>query len=205
MPSPIPSVHLIDDDPTVLKSLVFSVASAGYPSRAFASAEEFLAQPRDPAACIVVDVRLPGVSGVGLVRRLKSEGHVGAIIVMTGHADVTLAVEAMKAGAVEFLQKPFRPADLIQAIEEATARGGGGRPICVSGDVLQRLRSLTTRQRQVLSGIVEGKLNKVIAHELGLSVRTVEGYRAAIMSKTGAKSVSELVRIALAAGLVSAA
>lgn len=197
------TVHLVDDDEAVRRSLSYSIASAGFGTRVYGSAEELLrGATRLAPGVIVTDVRMPGIDGVELVRRLKEGGTPHPVIVISGHADIPLAVEAMKAGAADFLEKPFRPSQLVEAIRkvlekaEKTAAAGPD-----AAQYRKMLSTLSPRQRDVLNGIVQGKLNKTIAHELGISVRTVEGYRAEIMSKVQARSVSELVRIAVLAAL----
>lgn len=196
-----PCVHIVDDDETVRKSLAYAVGSAGYATRIYESGERLLGGvARLAPGCIVTDVRMPGMDGVELVSRLKAEGAPHPILVMSGHADVALAVEAMKAGAVDFLEKPFRPSALVGAIAAAMAKADRSAP--PEAAAYRRLvETLSPRQREVLSGIVEGKLNKTIAHELGLSVRTVEGYRAEIMSKTQARNLTELIRMMVLAKL----
>ncbi|HEX6858860.1 MAG TPA: response regulator [Caulobacteraceae bacterium] len=195
-------VHLIDDDEAMLRAITFSIASAGYATRVYPSGEAFLSSPaRTEPGCIVTDVRMPGMDGVELVRRLREQNLPHPVIVVTGHADIDLAVDAMKAGASDFLQKPFRSSVLLERIEQALATSG--RKVAESEEVAEHrkiLATLSPRQKDVLKGIVGGKLNKTIAHELGISTRTVESYRAEILSKTQAKNTSELVRLSALAG-----
>ena len=193
-------IYVIDDDAAMRDSLAFLLDVNGFQSEVFESSDAFLAKPRGTEqACIVSDIRMPGMSGIELVRKLKSEGALCPVILITGHGDVSLAVEAMKAGAVDFIEKPFDDAALLGSIRLALAanRGDGSARAEAAG----RLAELSPRERDVLQGLVAGKINKVIAHELNISPRTVEVYRANLMAKTGARSVSDLMRIALAAGL----
>lgn len=198
-----PVVHVIDDDEAMRESLAFLLDTAGFTSRTYESAVEFLEQIEGlPEGCIVTDVRMPELSGLDLVRRLNALGHKHPVIVITGHGDVPLAVEAMKAGVVDFLEKPFNDETLLSAIR--TALSGQQRSQQQDNDKLRfeaTLAGLSPRERDVLHGVVAGKPNKIIAYELGISPRTVEVYRANVMTKTGAGSLSELVRMALLAGL----
>jgi len=194
-----PVVHVIDDDEAMRQSLDFLLDSAGFSARTYESALQLLARTEDlEPGVIVTDVRMPEMNGLELVRRLKSVGAPHPIIVITGHGDVPLAVEAMKAGVVDFLEKPFDDEALLRAVRAAL----DAAPHTAENDPeKQRLKaifdSLSPREQEVLQGVVDGKLNKVIAHELGISPRTVEVYRANVMSKTGAKGLSELVRMVL--------
>lgn len=192
-------VHLIDDDEDVRRGLSFLLGTAGFAVKVYESAVQFLEKPASNlSGCIVSDVRMPDMDGLQLLRRLKETGVTLPVIVMTGHADVALAVEAMKLGAVDFIEKPFSDEVLIAAIRLAMARQNS----LVSGDVEQirsRIASLTDRERDVLNGLLAGHPNKTIAFDLGLSPRTVEVHRAKVMTKMGASSLSELVRMALSA------
>lgn len=197
-----PQVHVIDDDEAVRASLAFLLEMADLPARTYGSAPEFLlVAPTLPSGCIVTDVRMPDMNGLELVRRLKDMEVKLPVIVITGHADVPLAVEAMRAGVVDFLEKPFDDTLLIAAIRSAL-----DAQTRAAHHTIERARfeavfdSLSGREREVLQGVIAGKLNKVIAFELGISPRTVEVYRANVMSKTGAHGLSELVRLALIAG-----
>jgi two-component system response regulator FixJ len=198
-----PTIHVIDDDAAVRDSLVFLLETADLKVRAYESAVAFLAAlPGMEPGCIVTDVRMPVMNGVELVRRLKALGVPDPIIVITGHADVPLAVEAMKAGVVDFIEKPFDDDALLDAIRKALERGEAGlRHDAERAGAVERLASLSAREREVLDGLVAGKANKVIAFDLGISARTVEVYRANVMTKMHAHSLSELVRMALQAGL----
>jgi two-component system response regulator FixJ len=179
------------------------VGAAGFASRLYESGEEFLkAAPRSTAGCIVTDVRMPGMTGLELVLRLKADGIAQPVIVMSGHADILLAVEAMKAGAADFLQKPFKASELVEAIRGALDRERPKAPLAAESVAFLKLVStLSPRQRNAFDGILDGKLNKTTAHELGISVRTLEGYRAEVMAKTNAGSSTELVRMAAMANL----
>ncbi|WP_262272467.1 response regulator FixJ [Microvirga yunnanensis] len=193
------AVHVVDDDVAVRKSLAFLLASEGLPVRLHESALAFLDDaPAVETGCIVTDVRMPGIDGIELIRRLKSRGVLLPVIVMTGHADVPMAVEAMKEGAVDFLEKPFGDEVFLAAVRSALARqeksSHHGTQVA---EVQRRFDALSERERQVLDGLVAGKANKVIAYDLGISPRTVEIYRANVMAKMQAKSLSELVRLAL--------
>jgi two-component system, LuxR family, response regulator FixJ len=197
-----PIVHLIDDDEAVRKALSFLLEMADIPARTYGSAREFLETAGSlEAGCIVTDIRMPEMSGLELVRRLKAQGVLLPIIVITGHGDVPLAVEAMRAGVVDFIEKPFDDETLLNSIRAALdAQTRTDQHQAERARFEQMLSTLSGRERDVLRGVVAGKLNKVIAHELGISPRTVEVYRANVMSKTGASGLSELVRIALLAG-----
>lgn len=192
-------VHVIDDDADVRQSLSFLLGTAGLAVRVHESAVAFLrVLPEIDDGCIVTDVRMPGMDGIELQRRLKSEKSTLPVIVMTGHGDIGLAVEAMKAGAVDFIEKPFDDEVLLRAIKAALAKvRGRGEADAVQAAVRGRLKLLSERERQVLDGLVAGKPNKIIAYELGISPRTVEIYRANVMTKMQADSLSSLVRMAL--------
>lgn len=193
-------IQVIDDDPAMRDSIAFLLEVQGFACQLHPSATEYLeAMNAHPADCILTDVRMPDMTGLELVRRLKAEGVSSPVIVMTAHGDIGLAVEAMKAGVVDFIEKPFENEVLIAAIGEALRHGAAPRN--AKEDAERRLESLSPRERDVLAGVVAGKVNKVIAYELEISPRTVEIYRANLMSKVGARNFSELMRIALAAGM----
>jgi two-component system response regulator FixJ len=197
-----PVIHVIDDDEAMRDSLSFMLQSSGIAVRTYESAVEFLAGLDSLApGVIVTDVRMPGMSGLELVRRLREQGLDFPVIVMTGHADVPLAVEAMKAGAVEFLEKPFEEEVLLRAVQIALRGGPPGQDPTERKRLRAIFEALSPREQQVLDGVVAGKLNKVIAFELGISPRTVEVYRANMMSKTGAHGLSELVQMVMHARL----
>ena len=192
-------VHLIDDDEEVRRALAFLLGTAGLAVKVYGSAFNFLETLEDaPLNVVLSDVRMPEIDGLELLRRLREKGSRCPVIIMTGHADVPMAVEAMKLGAVDFIEKPFADDVLLRALERALARQAQSRP--ADADFSRRLESLTERERDVLRGLLAGHPNKTIAYDLGLSPRTVEVYRANLMTKTGASSLSELVRMALRAG-----
>lgn len=196
-------VHVIDDDEAMRESLSFLLDTAGIATRTYESAVAFLQQAEDGLApgCIVTDVRMPEMNGLELVRRLKERSIPHPVIVITGHGDVPLAVEAMKAGVVDFLEKPFDDEHLLQAVRSALdAREREDQQQAEKRRFESMLEGLSPREQEVLRGVIEGKPNKVIAYELGISPRTVEVYRANVMTKTGASGLSELVRMALLAG-----
>jgi len=195
-------VHVIDDDDGLREALAFLLDVNGIEARFYASANAFLDALPVADGCVLTDVRMPGLTGLELVRELRARGATFPVIVMTGHGDIPLAVEAMKAGVLDFIEKPFEDEHLIGSLRNAlsalqtTEASDAGRRAAE-----QRLSELSPRERDVLAGVVEGKLNKQIAFELEISPRTVEIYRANLMTKTGARNVAELMRIALAAGL----
>lgn len=197
-----PLVHVIDDDDAVRESLGFVLDMADLPNRTYGSAREFL-EVADALkdGCVVTDVRMPEISGLDLVRRLRERGSSLPIIVITGHGDVPLAVEAMRAGVLDFIEKPFEHDTLLASIRSALdSQAKSAQLDADRARFEQMLAGLSGREREVLRGVIAGKLNKTIAFELGISPRTVEVYRANVMSKTGASGLSELVRIALLAG-----
>jgi two-component system response regulator FixJ len=193
------TVHVIDDDADVRQSLAFMLGTAGFAVRIHESALEFLkALPQIQDGCVVTDIRMPGMDGLELQRRLRSDNIAMPVIVITGHGDVALAVEAMKAGAVDFIEKPFDEEALLSAIRAALGQRKNQRDRDARAvEVNTRLASLSERERQVLDGLVAGKPNKVIAYDLGISARTVEIYRANVMTKMQADSLSALVRMVL--------
>lgn len=195
-------VHVIDDDEAVRVSLGFRLEMADLPNRTYASPVEFLdAVDGLDSGVIVSDVRMPEMNGLELVRRLRERGCPLPVIIITGHGDMPLAVEALRAGVKDFIEKPFDDEALIGSIRAALEGQAADGELAAERKRFEAMLSgLSGRERDVLRGVIEGKLNKVIGHELGISPRTVEVYRAKMMSKTGAKSLSELVRIALVAG-----
>ena len=197
-------VHVIDDDEAVRESLSFLLRTARMEVRTYESAAAFLSGLANVrSGCIITDVRMPEISGVDLLRRLKELGVGIPVIVITGHGDVQLAVEAMKIGAVDFIEKPFDDELLLTAVKSALNRSGkDARQQAERADLHDKLSVLSTREREVLEGLVAGKPNKIIAFDLGISPRTVEIYRAHVMTKMDAGSLSELVRMALIAGLL---
>ena len=192
-------VHVIDDDVDVRQSLAFLLSTAGFAVRVHESAVAFLAVlPAVQSGCIVTDIRMPEMDGLELQRRLAANKIGLPVIVMTGHGDVALAVEAMKAGAVDFIEKPFDAEILLGAIRSALARHAqAAENEARRAEIRGRLDHLSERERAVLDGLVAGKPNKIIAYDLGISPRTVEVYRANVMTKMQAESLSELVRMVL--------
>jgi two-component system response regulator FixJ len=197
------NVYVIDDDPAMRDSLEFLLDSDGFTVKLFESALAFLdARPTEPG-CILSDVRMPGIDGMALLKRLKALDSKLPVLIMTGHGDIPLAVEAMKLGAVDFIEKPFEDDRLIGMIETAlTERDSGAKSGALSADMVARVASLTQRERQVMQGLVTGQSNKAIAREYDISPRTVEVYRANVMTKMQADNLSELVRFAIRAGIV---
>ena len=196
-------VHLIDDDDAVRQSLAFLLGTAGLAVRTYDSAVAFLnALPGVQAGCIVTDIRMPEIDGLELQRRLNDMKLGLPVIVITGHGDVPLAVEAMKAGAVDFIEKPFDDEALLAAVRTALDRQARDeRRESELAEIRTRLESLSARERQVLEGLVAGLPNKTIAYDLDISPRTVEVHRANVMTKMQAASLSDLVRMALLAGI----
>jgi two-component system response regulator FixJ len=196
-------IHLIDDDDSVRQSLAFSLTTAGLAVRTYESAVAFLeALPGVQPGCVVTDVRMPGIDGLELQRRLREMAVNLPVIVITGHGDVRLAVEAMKAGAVDFIEKPFDDDDLLAAIHSAIKHyDKAGERELLAAQTRARLASLSGREREVLQGLLAGHPNKTIAYNLKISARTVEVHRANVMTKMGAGSLSDLVRMALIADL----
>jgi two-component system response regulator FixJ len=196
-------VHVIDDDEAVRESLTFLLETADFKVMAYDSAASFLGSAAAaPGGCVITDVRMPDMNGLDLVRRMRDLGVGLPVIVITGHGDVPLAVEAMKAGVVDFIEKPFDDEAILAALQTALAHDA--HPDGKEAERLalaQRLAALSTRERQVLGGLVAGHANKVIAFQLGISPRTVEVYRANVMTKMQAQSLSELVRMALLVGI----
>jgi two-component system response regulator FixJ len=198
------TVYVIDDDDAARDSLAFLFRIADVDVRTYASATEFLAAaPSLKGGCVVTDVRMPQMDGLELLRRLRALDLALPVIVMTGHGDIPLAVEAMKAGAIDFFEKPFSDDAMLAAVRRALGRRREDRARETERNaVKERLASLSARERQVLEGLVAGKPNKTIAFDLGISARTVEIYRANVMTKMQATSLSELVRMALGAGIL---
>jgi len=200
-------VHVIDDDDALRDSLSFLLGTARLDVKTYESAEAFLsALPGVNSGCIITDVRMPNMSGVDLLRKLNKLQIALPVIVITGHGDVQLAVEAMKIGAADFIEKPFDDEMLLNAVRAALARWEDKcKEVSERSSYVEKLETLSSRERDVLEGLIAGKANKVIAFDLGISPRTVEIYRANVMTKTGANSLPELVRMALLAGLFKTA
>jgi two-component system, LuxR family, response regulator FixJ len=194
-----PIVFIVDDDEAVRSSLRLLIKSVGLVPSALGSAREFL-EKYDPAqpGCLVLDVRMPAMSGLELQEQLNRHGAVIPVIFITGHGDVPMAVEAMQAGAFDFLQKPFRDQDLIDRIQRALEKDRANRAVLNERSLIrERLESLTPREREVLQMVSSGKPNKIMAADLGVSQRTVEIHRARVMEKMGASSLAQLVRMVL--------
>jgi two-component system response regulator FixJ len=200
-----PLVHVVDDDAAVRDSLRLLLESAGLPVQTYDSAAAFLTAAQSlGVGCVLTDVRMPELDGLELQRRLAQLGVRMPVIVMTGHGDVPIAVEALKAGAADFLEKPFDDAQLLEAVSSALAasRRAGDEAAAIA-EIITRLASLTPREREVMDRLVAGQPNKTIAYDLGSSPRTVEVHRARVMEKMGARSLPELVRMAITAGEAS--
>lgn len=199
-------IHVIDDDEAVRQSLAFLLATVGHTVHEHASARQFVEAGLPladlAASCIITDVRMPGMTGIDLLHHLKEKGSTVPVIVVTGHGDVPLAVEAMKLGAADFLEKPFDDVAILDTVTSALERRNkASQHDALREQVTDRIAGLSQRERQVLECLVAGQANKTIAYELGISPRTVEVYRANVMTKMKAQSLSELVRMALLAGI----
>lgn len=208
MPKLEPLVYIVDDEASIRDSLAMLLRSVGLASQAFADARAFLSayQPR-PEACLVADVRMPGMSGIELLEALRARGARLPIVIITGHGDVAMAVRAMKAGAADFIEKPFHDQTLLDAVHRALARAADAGDVDATADLdtLQaRLATLSPREREVMALVVEGRPNKTVATRLNLSTRTVEVHRAKAMEKMQAESLADLVRMAIACGMTKA-
>ena len=201
MDADLPLVHLVDDDGAMRRSAGFMLKTSGYQVRSYESGVELLKSPGElDQGCILLDIRMPGMDGLEVQQALRDKGVTLPVIIMTGHGDVTLAVKAMKAGAIDFIEKPFEKATLLGAIEQGVKRlreVETGRDLANEAKV--RLGALTPRERDVLGGLAQGLPNKTIAYDLGISPRTVEIHRANLMTKLQVRSLSEALRIAFAA------
>ena len=199
------TVHLVDDDEAVRRSASLILRSTGYLVKTYGSGVEVLDAAHDIApGCILMDVRMPHMDGLEVQAELRDRGNSMPVIVMTGHGDVGLAVRAMKAGAIDFLEKPFQKSQLIEAIEDGFARmEQADRRRAYKEEARARLAVLTPRELDVLIGLVEGRPNKAIAYALGISPRTVEVHRANLMAKLDVPSLSDVLKIAFAAGRAS--
>jgi two-component system response regulator FixJ len=197
-------VYVIDDDEAMRDSLNFLLDSSGFDVVLFENAQSFLdALPKLALGCVVSDVRMPGIDGIELLKRMKALHSPFPVIIMTGHGDVPLAVEAMKLGAVDFLEKPFEDDQLITMIETAIRQAEpAAKSEALAQDIAARIASLSPRERQVMDGLIAGLSNKLIARDYDISPRTIEVYRANVMTKMQAGSLSELVRLAMRAGLL---
>jgi two-component system, LuxR family, response regulator FixJ len=195
-------IYLVDDEEAIRRSAGFMLKTSGYQVASFASGVEFLKERDLAPGCVLLDVRMPGMDGLEVQRELLARGSTLPVIVMTGHGDVNVAVQAMKAGAIDFIEKPFEKAVLLRALDDGFSRieqADRGRVRAEEANV--RLNALTARERDVLQGLVRGHPNKTIAFDLDISPRTVEIHRANLMTKLGVASLSEALRIAFAAGL----
>ncbi|RTL50680.1 MAG: response regulator transcription factor FixJ [Bradyrhizobiaceae bacterium] len=200
------NVYVIDDDAAMRDSLAFLLESAGFTVKLFESAQNFLDDVQDiETGCVLTDIRMPGIDGIELLRQLHSASstHNFPVIVMTGHGDIPLAVEAMKLGALDFLEKPFEDDRLVGVIKKALAQDASAKKgDTVAAEIAARVSSLSQRERQVMEGLVSGLSNKLIARDYNISPRTVEVYRANVMTKMQANNISELVRLAIRAGVL---
>ncbi len=194
-----PTVYVVDDDDGMRRALDTLLSTVGYKTAVFSRPSELLANFKlDAAGCLVLDIRMPDMSGLELQQHLNRIGSMLPVIFITGHGDVPMAVQAMKEGAFEFIQKPFRDQDLLDRINHALKQDAENRnTVARRAEVLHRLESLTPRERQVMDLVVEGAANKVMAIDLDLSERTVEIHRAKVMEKMGARSVAHLVKLHL--------
>jgi len=199
-----PDVFLVDDDPSVRRALARLIKSAGHQVQTFASAQEFLGTRAggEKAACLVLDVRMPGITGIELQRQLQALNRNVPIVFMTGHGNIPMSVQAMKAGAVDFLPKPVKDTDVLRAIEQALARAVRDRAERNElEDVRERVERLTPREREVMVLVVSGLLNKQIAFELGTVEKTIKVHRARVMEKMQVDSLAHLVRLAEKIGI----
>ncbi len=201
---PEPVIYVIDDDDAVRQSIEFLLKTVGISVRGFDSAKAFFeALPQIEHGCVVTDVRMPEVTGIDVLREVSEKKPGLPVIVITGHGDVPLAVEAMKLGAVDFIEKPFDDDLLIESVRSALTRDADAtKRMAEVAEINDKLNALSNRERQVLQGLVAGKPNKTIAFDLGISPRTVEIYRANLMTKMSANSLSDLVRMAMMAGIL---
>lgn len=204
MPSDSDIVHVVDDDEAMRDSMAFLLRAENFQVKTYADATNFLeALPQIKTGCVVTDVRMPGMSGIELLQRLRELKVSLPVIVVSGHGDVPLAVEAMKTGALDFIEKPFDDEVFLRAVRMAlSTHAVDSQREAQKAAINSRLESLSNREREVLEGLVAGHPNKTIAYDLGISPRTVEIYRANVMEKMQARSLSELVRMALVGGLL---
>ena len=197
--SAVPTIYVVDDDDGMRRALDALLSTVGYTTVVFSRPSEFLATfSPDSPGCLVLDIRMPDMSGLEVQQQLNRRGSMLPVIFITGHGDVPMAVQAMKEGAFEFIQKPFRDQDLLDRINHALKLDGENRStVARHADIQHRLETLTPRERQVMDLVVDGAANKVIAIDLALSERTVEIHRAKVMEKMGARSVAHLVKLHL--------
>ncbi len=196
-------VYVVDDDPAMRDSVGFLLGTEGFEVRLYEAGADLLDRLSKPSAgCVLTDIRMPGIDGLELLRRLRAAGHALPVVMMTGHGDVPLAVEAMKLGACDFIEKPFDDETLIQALRSALERGQiAGAVDPTLREFIRRVGTLSARERQVLDHLVAGRTSKEIGRTLDISPRTVEIYRAKLMAKTRAESLQELVRWSVLGGL----
>jgi len=201
---PEPIIYVVDDDDAVRQSLDFLLRTAGFTVRTFESGKVFIeSMPSLKSGCIITDVRMPEISGIDLLRRVKAQDADVPVIMITGHGDIALAVEAMKIGAADFLEKPFNDDQLLDAVRATLSRDASvAERKAEVAEINDKLATLSNREQQVLEGLVAGNANKTIAFDLGISPRTVEIYRANLMTKMAATSLSDLVRMAMMAGIL---
>jgi len=200
----LPTIYVVDDDQAVRDSLAWLMEPAAYSVRGFGTVQAFIdgCRPEEPG-CLLLDVRLPDISGLDLLARLPTIAPLLPVIIITGHADVPMALQAMRQGAFDFLEKPFDDKVLLNRIAEAlTVNGDRRRETAGRMEVIEKVQSLTRRERQVMDLVVQGQSNREVAEVLGISPKTVEVYRARVMSKTNAQSLAALVRMLMRAGLI---
>jgi two-component system response regulator FixJ len=197
------SVAIVDDDDGVRRSLASLLARAGFEVSPFESGDRFLSAPESGhVSCVVLDLQMPGRDGLAVLRALADRKTSPPVLVMTAHGGIAAAVDAMKLGAVDFLEKPYAPEALLSAVGKAVTTGAKGEEARTLRDAaVQRLQLLSPRHMQVLRGILKGQANKIIAYELGLSIRTVEAYRAEMLERLGVRGTAEAVRLAIAGGV----
>lgn len=196
-------IHIVDDEESIRKSASFMLRTSGFDVKTYASGVAFLKEAKhvDPG-CVLLDIRMPEMDGLQVQAAMNEQGIAMPVVVLTGHGDISIAVQAMKGGAVDFLEKPFEKARLLQAIDAACEKMQRGEAAATSAhDAEIRIAALTPREQDVLRGLVKGHPNKTIAYDLGISPRTVEVHRANLMSKLEVRSLSEALRLAFSAGL----
>lgn len=196
-------VHIVDDEDSIRRSASFMLRTSGFDTRTYQSGVDFLKEAKHTdAGCVLLDVRMPGMDGLEVQRELNDRGIVLPVIVLTGHGDIAIAVQAMKAGAIDFLEKPFEKAQLLAALDIGFAKLERRDDAAVSAhDAQVRIAALTAREQDVLRGLARGHPNKTIAYDLGISPRTVEVHRANLMTKLEVRSLSDALRLAFAAGV----
>ncbi|MFM2475828.1 response regulator transcription factor [Celerinatantimonas sp. MCCC 1A17872] len=196
-----PLIYIVDDDPSIRDMIELMVDSVGYDYQSFADASEFLDAYADVHGCLLLDIRMPGMSGMMLQERLNEQRCIMPIIFITGHGDITMAVEAMQRGAFDFMEKPFREFDLLSKIEKALEQDEQNRvDLTMKQEICERIESLTKREKEVMELVAQGKANKVIAIDLNIAQGTVEIHRSRIMSKMKARSLAHLMRMLMVAG-----